>query len=394
MNPDEFPQPSGRLLRAGPADSRYWAFVPATLPPVVEWSSPLIQQLSRADRAVGELAGLGRTLPNPHLLIQPFVRREAVLSSRIEGTQTDITDLYAYEAGQLPLPGMKTSAPEADVREVLNYVRALEYGLTRLKDLPVSVRLIREVHERLMHGVRGGHATPGEFRTRQNWIGSPGCTLNQASFIPPPVEQMQEGLAGLELYLHSDDSMPPLARLALIHYQFEAIHPFIDGNGRMGRLLLILLLVHWNLLPVPLLYLSAFFERNRDQYYDLLMAVSQRSAWHDWLIFFLHGVQEQSLAAVRSAKELQDLQREWQSRLQKADAAGRLFRLVESLLENPVLTVSAAEKRLGVSNRTARQYVQKMIDLGIVNEYGQKEYGRVYYSPAIFDILEQDITRD
>ncbi len=235
---------------------------------------------------------------------------------------------------------------------------------------------------------------PGEFRTRQNWIGAPNCTLNQASFIPPPVEQMQEALAALETYLHSEDPTPPLARLGLIHYQFEAIHPFIDGNGRMGRLLLILLLVHWNLLPVPLLYLSAYFERNRDEYYDLLMTVSQRNTWRDWLVFFLRGVQEQSFAAAKSGRELQDLQRKWLSQLQKADAPGRLFQLVDTLLENPVITVSGTEKRLEVTNRTARQYVQKLVDLGIVSQFGDRSYARVYYSPAIFEILEQDPRAD
>jgi Fic family protein len=353
----------------------------------MDWDLALAHELSKADRALGELAGLGRTIPNPHLLIQPFLRREAVLSSRIEGTQTDITDLYVYEAGQLPLPGMKTMPPESDTREVLNYVRALEYGLQRLNELPVSLRLIRETHQRLMKGVRGGQATPGEFRTRQNWIGAPGCTLNEASFVPPPVQEMHAALGALEKYLHEENQIPPLARLAFVHYQFEAIHPFIDGNGRIGRLLLILLLVHWNLLPLPLLYLSAYFERNRGSYYDLLTAVSQRSAWREWLVFFLRGVQEQSLAAAQSGKQLQDLQMKWRGQLQKARASALLLQLADSLFENPVISVSSTEKQLKVSNRTARQYVEKMLSLGILKQFGEKNYARLYFAPAIFEIF-------
>jgi Fic family protein len=199
-----------------------------------------------------------------------------VLSSRIEGTQANITDLYAYEASQLPLPGLEPAPPESDVREVLNYVRALEYGLERLNTLPVSLRLIRELHERLMTGVRGEHAAPGEFRRTQNWIGPGNRTLNEAPFVPPPVPQMHECLDSLEKYLHSDDVYPPLVRLALFHYQFEAIHPFLDGNGRIGRLLLSLLLIEWKLLPLPLLYLSVYFHRYRQEYYDLLITVSER----------------------------------------------------------------------------------------------------------------------
>lgn len=387
MNRDDFKQPSGKLLRAAQGEAAYWAFAPNPLPPQIDWDNMLASELSKADRALGELAGLGRTIPNPHLLIQPFLRREAVLSSRIEGTQADITDLYIYEAGQMPLPGIKTPPPESDIREVLNYVHALEYGLKRLDKLPVSSRLIREMHERLMKDVRGGQVTPGEFRIRQNWIGAPGCTLNEALFIPPPVEEMQIALSAFEKYLHEDDQTPPLARLAFIHYQFEAIHPFIDGNGRIGRLLLILLLVHWNLLPLPLLYLSVYFERNRQQYYDLLMAVSQRSAWREWLVFFLRGVQEQSNDAAQRGKRLQDLQMKWRGELQQARASALLLQLSDSLFETPVISVSLTEKQLNVSNRTARQYVEKLLNLGILKQFGEKNYARLYFAPTIFDIF-------
>lgn len=256
--------PSGRLAKVGQGEAAYWAFVPNPLPPDLTPDMELVRVLSDASYALGELAALGRAMSNPHLLINPFVRREAVLSSRIEGTQASVTDVVAYEAGQLPIAGLEPAAPESDVREVANYVSALEYGIERLNTLPVSLRLIRELHERLLRGVRGEYATPGEFRQTQNWIGQPGCTLTEAQYVPPPRPEMQDALDAFEKYLHADDlANPPLVRLACIHYQFEAIHPFLDGNGRIGRLLISLLLVSWGLLPLPLLYLSVYFERER-----------------------------------------------------------------------------------------------------------------------------------
>ncbi len=261
---------AGRLITA---PQGYWAFVPNPLPPSVNLTWDLVGKISEADRALSELAGVARTLPNPHLLIGPFIRREAVLSSRIEGTQASLSDLFFFEASG-------TIDPQTpDVREVSNYVKALEHGLARLKKLPVSLRLIREMHEQLMGGARGDHLTPGEFRRSQNWIGPPGCTLMDAVYVPPPEDEMTEALDHLEKYLHSASSLPPLVRLALIHYQFEAIHPFLDGNGRIGRLLLTLLLCAEGLLPHPLLYLSAYFERHRQEYYRLLLAVSQSGHW-------------------------------------------------------------------------------------------------------------------
>lgn len=207
MNPDRFEgSPSGRVVQFGQGDTAYLAFVPNPLPPHLIFDSTLVHLLSDGDRALGELAGLGRALPNPHLLINPFIRREAVLSSRIEGTQTDLADLYAFEAGQLGLPGFKPTFSEADVREVHNYVRALQYGIERVQTLPISLRLIREVHAHLMEGVRGEHATPGEFRQTQNWIGRQGCTLSEAEFVPPPVDEMKLGLDAFEKYLHSEDA--------------------------------------------------------------------------------------------------------------------------------------------------------------------------------------------
>jgi Fic family protein len=278
--------------------------------------------------------------------------------------------------------------PESDMREVLNYVRALEYGLQRLNKLPISIRLIREVHERLMKDVRGRHTTPGEFRTRQNWIGAPGCTLNEATFVPPPVEEMKAALGALEKYLHEDDQTPPLARLAFIHYQFEAIHPFIDGNGRIGRLLLSLLLVNWNLLPLPLLYLSAYFEHHRQQYYDLLMAVSQREAWREWMVYFLRGVAEQAQDAVGRAKQLQDLQVEWRRVLQKERSSSLMFSALDVLFEQPYLPPTFLAQRLKITHQTAMKILNRLEALQIVQEMTARKRNRLYCAVKIIQIVE------
>ncbi|MBC7225726.1 MAG: Fic family protein [Thermoflexales bacterium] len=394
MDPQRFRNSTaGQVIRVGEGEAAYWAFVPNPLPPKLRIDWPLAKALSEADRALAELSGLGRTIPNPHLLIGPFIRREAVLSSRIEGTQADITDLYAYEARQLPLPGIEVPPSEADVREVLNYVNALEYGLERLKNLPVSLRLLRELHERLLAGVRGEHTTPGEFRRTQNWIGPPGCTLKDAVFVPPPVPQMQEALNALEAYLHrNDDPYPPLVRLALIHYQFEAIHPFVDGNGRIGRLLISLLLIQWGLLPLPLLYLSAYFYRHRQAYYDLLLAVSERGAWRDWVLFFLRGVAEQARDAVARARRLQDLREEWRKRLIHAHTSALTLRLVDELFNTPVLTIPEVQRRLGISYPGAKQIVQKLIQVGVLTPASDGSYGKTYQAAPILEVLIEEWT--
>jgi len=371
-------------VQVGQGEAAYWVFVPQPLPPSLAFEVALVHRLSEADRALGELAGIGRTLPNPQLLIAPFIRREAVLSSRIEGTQTDLTDLYAYEAGQLPLfAGLKTVPPESDVKEVTNYVRAMEYGLERLQSLPVSLRLIRELHGILMEGVRGDRATPGEFRRSQNWIGRPGCTLNEAEFVPPPVPEMHKALDAFEKYIHAGDTYPPLVRLAFIHYQFETIHPFLDGNGRIGRLLVMLLLVTWDLLPLPLLYLSAFFEQHRREYYDLLRSVSEKGAWQEWVAFFLRGVAEQAWDAGARAKRLQDLQEEWRERLTKARATAMLLRLADSLFVTPVVTIPQVQRLLDVAYHTAASYVEKLAKTGILQPQGTPAYGKMYVAEEI-----------
>lgn len=375
----------GRLERIGQGEASYWAFIPNPLPPPIQYDATLISALSEADRALGELVGLGRTLANPYLLARPLIAREAVMSSRIEGTQADLFDLYAYEAAQPALPGI--AVPD-DTREVYQYVQAMEYGLQRLQELPMSLRLIREIHRVLLQGVRGEYATPGEFRTTQNWIGAPGCTLQEARYVPPPPDAMRECLYQLEAYLHQPNEHPPLIRLAWIHYQFEAIHPFIDGNGRVGRLLIILLMVHWNLLPTPLLYLSEYFERHRSEYYDLLQAVSERGAWREWTLFFLQGVQEQAQRAARAIRNLQDLHARWKQMLETAGVRSAVAAIaLEMLMERPVLTPKDVENRADCTSAGARKALRELEQAGIIAVQGARRPRLIYYAPEALAIL-------
>lgn len=370
---------NGRLIRI-PSD--YWAFVPHPLPPQLTLSWDLVHRLSEADRALSELAGVARTLPNPHLLIGPFIRREAVLSSRIEGTQASLSDLFFFEASGTVDP----KAP--DVREVSNYVKAMEYGLARLKKFPVSLRLFRELHERLMIGVRGDHLTPGEFRRSQNWIGPAGCTLTEATYVPPPPDAMADALGSLEQYLHTPSPLPLLLRLAAIHYQFEAIHPFLDGNGRIGRLLITLLLCGEEALPAPLLYLSAYFERHRNEYYRLLLAVSQAGRWDEWIAFFLNGVAEQSKDAISRSEQLLNLWQSYRATLQSARSSALQLQLVDELFSYPAITIGQAAKRLKVTQRSAQLNVEKLVRKGMLREGTGKRRNRVFVAPDIVKIIE------
>lgn len=359
----------------------YEAFVPNPLPPEVELTPQLLRALSDADRLIGRLAGEGRSLPNPHLLMRPFVKREAVLSSRIEGIQATLGELLAADAG-----AVVQRSPD-DLREVANYVVALEHGMTRLASLPLSVRLVRELHEKLMRGLRGDHASPGEFRRSQNWIGPPGCTLVGASYVPPPVEELMDCLGQWENFLH-DRTMPPLIQVALLHYQFEAIHPFLDGNGRVGRLLITLFLIEREILPTPLLYLSAFFEATRSDYYDRLAGVSHHAAWADWLAYFLNGVARMSADALSRAQRINSLLADWRKSV-AGSPSKTPSSLVDLLAENPFWTINKAAERLEVAYTTAQRAVEKLESLGIVERIGDAKRGRVYCAKQIMAILDE-----
>jgi len=380
MDPVQFRNSTaGRCVRQ-PED--YWAFIPNPLPPQLDLDWELVALLAEANARVGELSGAGRFLSNPHLLIQPYIRREAVLSSRIENTQAGMDDLFFFEADESEPP----RAP--DVREVANYVRTMEYGLDRLKTLPVSGRLVREIHERLMTGVRGGHATPGEFRRTQNWIGPPGCTLMQATFVPPPVKEMKAALSEWEKYLNEEPREPALIQCALMHYQFEAIHPFIDGNGRVGRLLITFLLCERGLLSLPLLYLSAFFERYRDEYYRRLLAVSQEGDWRGWIEFFLRGVATQAQEACDNAEAILNLNEEVQNQVRAGGKAPRhTLRIVDRLFKIPVVAVSNLAKELDLQYSSVKRGIDFLERLEVLKEVTGQQRNRLYMAPKLIEIL-------
>lgn len=378
MNPKTFtPNAPGKLIHT---PGGYYAFIPNPLPPRIDWHTGLISILGEADRALARLAEAGRQFPAPYAMSMPFIHQEAVLSSRIEGTRTTLEQLYTYEAVQQSFFG--------DTREVQNYVNALDYGLKRLGSLPVSMRLVRELHSRLMQGVRGEKYTPGEFRKSQNWIGSAGCKLEDAAYVPPPPDEMQTALADWESFIHHESALPPLVRLAIIHYQFEAIHPFLDGNGRIGRLLIALLMCEWDLLPLPILYLSAYFEANRSEYYVRLLAVSQKGEWLEWIIFFLEGVRAQSIFSAMQIEQLRGILFNYERLLENERASARLTLVLQHIIQNPITTIRKIQQSLELKDyKTAARLVDRLIELNVLHEITGKQRGRIFRADAIWQAL-------
>lgn len=376
MNVAQFTKRSpGRLTKTVEGNP---AFVPAPAPRDIRLSREAIDVLDEASNRLGVLEGIARRLPNPELLIGPYLTREAVLSSRIEGTQTTLSDVYASEA-QLRLE----VAP--DVQEVLNYLSAYRFGLRRLGSLPLSLRLIRELHGELMRGVRGGQKNPGEFRTYQNYIG--GSREADARFVPPPPQDLKACLHDLEVFMH-EHPMRPLIQMAVLHYQFETIHPFGDGNGRVGRLLTGLFLNERDLLPQPLLYLSAYFERNREAYYDGLLRVSTHGTWDAWVRYVLEGVRVQSDEAIALADSLQALNAEYRDRLHATHATVNAVALADYLFVNPYITTRTVQERVNVSHPTARAAIRALEDEGILVEYDPaKKWGKVFLAREVYNLI-------
>lgn len=374
--------PSTRAGRYLTQPAGYRAFIPVPLPPLpaLNLAGELTGLLSAADRALGRLDGSVLTLPNPDLFVFMYVRKEAVLSCQIEGTQSSLQDLLAAEA-QL----FDQNIPR-DVDEVVNYVRAMKHGMARLTDLPVSVRLIREIHNELMRGVRGGRLQPGELRTSQNWIGPAGCTLTTASFVPPPHHAVPEVLSDLEKFLHANDDLPPLVKIALAHVQFETIHPFLDGNGRVGRLLITFLLTERGVLHKPVLYLSHYFKQHRQAYYEHLQAVRERGEWEEWLGFFLRGVIEVAAEAAETARRIQQLREQHRTAITSllGRAAGNGHKVLESLFDRPIVAVNDVQKMMGTSYVTANSLVSRLVKLGVLSEMtGNARNRRFRYAPYI-----------
>lgn len=360
----------------------YKAFVPNPLPPdpPLQLDEEIQCLLERAVMRLGRLEGLTIHLPNPDLFLSMYVRKEAVLSSQIEGTQASLDDVLAYEVQQPQL--------DNDASEVVNYVQAMKYGLTRLATLPLSLRLIREVHAELLKDVRAGELvrTPGEFRTSQNWIGRPGCTLNEAIFVPPPPYEMNLALNELEKYLHDPAPLPTLVRCALVHAQFETIHPFLDGNGRAGRLLITLLLCQAGMLTQPLLYLSYYFKANRDEYYEWLNRVRTTGDWEGWVRFFLRGVAEVAEQAADTAMQIIALRRKHIEAIREAypRASGNAVRLLDRCFEQPYFNAARCSDQLAVSVPTANSLVARLQKLGFLREVTGQSYGRVFaYEPYL-----------
>lgn len=367
----------------------YRAFMPAPLPPnpPLALAGELQGLLSAADRALGRLDGSVLTLPNPDLFVFMYVRKEAVLSSQIEGTQSSLQDLLAAEAQlfELALP--------RDVDEVVNYVRAMNRGLARLAELPVSVRLIREIHAELLQGVRGGRLQPGELRASQNWIGPAGCTLSTATFVPPPVHAMPEALGDLEKFLHTKDELPPLVKIALAHVQFETIHPFLDGNGRVGRLLITFLLTERGVLHKPVLYLSHYFKQHRQAYYEHLQAVRDHGAWEAWLVFFLRGVIDVAGEAAETARRILLMRERHRAAITEklGRAAGNGHKVLESLFDKPIVSVNDVKAMTGTTYAAANGLVSRLVWIGVLSEMtGYARNRRFRYAPyiALFNDME------
>ena len=369
-----------RKMRQG-----HLAFIPGPIPRELDYTSELVNALSEADRALGELSGVGQRLANPQMLIRPYMRREAVLSSRIEGTQSSLAQLLLFEANA------PTQRPD-DAREVLNYVRALEWGIASLRRLPISHRMVLGLHQRLLHGVRGQRSTPGRFRTTQNWIGPEGTPVEKAIFVPPPPEALSDALDDWDKYIHEVDSTPPLLRCALIHYQFETIHPFIDGNGRLGRLLMPLFLIEKECLSQPLLYLSAFFDARRDNYYAALMKGRTSGDLRPWMLLFLEAVKTQAKDAAARADRLVALEADFRRRL-RSTRSKVVHALVDEVFSGLFVTASRVAASEKVTPVSARAAIEQLVSAGVLREMTGRKSGRVYSAPEVLRILDTNRSR-
>lgn len=362
--------------------SGYRAFIPKPLPPVpeVNMDGEMWSLLSQADRSLGRLDGSTEALPNPDLFVFMYVRKEAVLSSQIEGTQASLIDVLEFESQTL-----EPDNPQ-DIAEVVNYIAAINYGLNRLKELPVSLRLIREIHQKLMQGVRGSEREPGEFRRTQNWIGASGCSLAEATYVPPPPHEMMQALGNLERFLYDSEPMPSLIKIGLAHAQFETIHPFLDGNGRTGRLLITFLLCEKNILKYPLLYISYFFKKYRSEYYELLQGVRDTGNWEAWLKFFLRGVYEVAQEASATARQIVTMKEEHRQLLilQMGRKSGNAIALLESLYFKPIFAIEYVESVTSLSYANANTLVKDLCKLGLLQEItGQKRNRAFAYAPYL-----------
>lgn len=366
----------------------YQAFVPNRLPPdpPLQMDDEMQYLLSAADRKLGRLDGIIRILPNPDLFLAMYVKKEAVLSSQIEGTQASLVDVLDKPDSNEPDPNKKF-----DVEDVVNYVKAMNYGIKRLDTLPLSLRLIREIHSILLQGVRGSDRRPGEFRSSQNWIGPTGCTLNTATFVPPPVEEMNSAMADLELFFYDNRFIPPLIKIAMIHAQFETIHPFLDGNGRVGRLLITFWLCQQEILSKPLLYLSYYFKQNRTEYYDRLMNVRLHGDWENWVKFFLKGIASTAEGATTSATKILAIKERYSQILaQQSGSNSNYQRLLDILFERPIISRKNVTDLLNVSSPTAGAIIDTFVELKILkDDTPDRQRNKQYLFSEYISIMEE-----
>jgi Fic family protein len=373
------------MFRAGRFVSQpagYKAFIPSPLPPdpAIHYDGSLLTMLSDADRNLARLDAISAQLPNPDLFVSMYVKQEAVLSSQIEGTQSTLEDVLAFEADHPTEHGLR------DVSEVVNYVRAMNHGLQRLDTLPLSLRLIREIHAELMKGVRGQERTPGEFRTSQNWIGGHGASLAHAAFVPPPAHELMRCLGEFEHFLHHHrDDVPLLIRCALAHAQFETIHPFLDGNGRVGRLLITFMLCEAKALSLPLLYLSIYLKAHRSEYYDRLTAIRSAGQWEPWLKFFLRGVSETALLATKTAKQILAMRDDHRARFASNVNA---LKLIDVLMHKPYIDINGAMAILECSFVTASKTVKQLEGQSLLRELTGQARNRLYRYEPYLDLFE------
>lgn len=383
MKIEEFTNPSGKLMQASSIElGDYYYFLPDSPPIHLKINDKTILLISETERKLGMLSGMGELLPNPHILINPYLSKEAVLSSKIEGTQASLTDVLRYRAQD-----EKETIKGSDVKEVSNYVKSLEYGLEKIKKEDITLDLIKNMHKILLKDVRGKMKNPGEFRDTQNWIGTEGTNVGESTFVPPPPEALIRPMHDFQNYMKLTN-IPLLIQTSLLHYYFEVMHPFRDGNGRLGRVLITLFLCKRKALTLPLLYLSAYFENNKVEYYKRLLDVSQKSKYEEWITFFLLGVKEQSEDALKRTRELVKLREYYLSLLVEKNAITNSLKIIESLFNNPFITVPRVQKSLQLAYPTAKRAIDVLEKEEIIEEITGRERSKLYRATEILGILD------
>lgn len=381
MQLGEFQSAFGELKEREDKWGKYLTFIPQVLPPKITLDSEIVLALSKADAKLGKLSGVGFLLPNPNLLILPYLKKEAIMSSRIEGTRISLSELFLTEA-----KGNEENVPDA--LEVMNYVKAVNYGLEKIEKEPITIELIREMHNILMKGVRGENKHPGEFRKIQNWIGPSNSKPQEAQFVPPPPEEVPRLLQELISYLNTDDRLPLLMKCSLMHYQFETIHPFCDGNGRIGRSLITLYLCKKRLIIRPLLYLSGYFEAHKREYINLLLNTNKEGKFEEWIKFFLDAVATQSEDALQRVAKMQKLREEYRQKTQESCNTTAITKLIDQLFINPFITITTAGEVLGVTYPTAKRLIDNLVKIGILSSSQKAQRNKVFVAHEILSIIE------